>query len=198
MRVIKYLIEKNIGLGTVKMLCDFLKLDSIEVNSKLTVEKKELIDKTLNSESFEKWYQIKLSLDCIEINESKSIIKTLYCNSVVQIDILLGERILNSLIHLIKNGFYGQHKESLLKIISSDISILDKINLLKLSKPFSEQETPSIKTKDTSKIPEDIDLDDSDEDTKHELRISRNDPYEGFRWGGLEGEEAYAGYWNTD
>lgn len=24
------------------------------------------------------------------------------------------------------------------------------------------------------------------------------DPYEDFEWGGLSGEEAYIGYWNTD
>ncbi len=200
MRVKNYLIERNIGIGTVKRLCDFLRLNTIEVNSKLTEEKKELLDKTLNSESFWIWLQTKFSLDRIEINESKTTIKPLFYNSVDPIDNLSGERILNSLSYLINVGLFGSQKEILLKIISSDKSVTEKISILKLSKSFSEPKTPSINFNpiESSISPEDFDLDDFEDEIKRENRRSRCDPYEDFSWGGLDGEEAYIGYWNTD
>jgi hypothetical protein len=37
--------------------------------------------------------------------------------------------------------------------------------------------------------------DDLEEDKNHTSYI---DPYENYRWGGLSGEEAYIGYWNTE
>ncbi|MFN5024387.1 MAG: hypothetical protein ACK5HJ_01420 [Bacteroidota bacterium] len=200
MRVKKYLTDRNIGIGTVKRLCDFLRLDGLEVNSKLTEEKKELLDKTMNSESFKIWLHTKFSLDRMEINESKTTIKPLFYNSVDPIDNLLGERILNSLNHLINLGLFGSQKEILLKIISSDKSVTEKISLLKLSKPFSEPKIPAIRTNtsESSLTPEDIDFDDFEDEIKRENRRSTYDPYEDFSWGGLHGEEAFIGYWNTD
>ena len=37
-----------------------------------------------------------------------------------------------------------------------------------------------------------------EDDDPNENRINERDPYENFHWGGLSGEEAYIGYWNTD
>jgi hypothetical protein len=77
---------------------------------------------------------------------------------------------------------------------------LDKISLLKSIKPFSEQKKPTIRTTTTktSINHKDIDLEDYDDDFSGESSRSSHDPYEDFSWGGLHGEEAYIGYWNTD
>lgn len=37
-----------------------------------------------------------------------------------------------------------------------------------------------------------------EDDDPTENRTNERDPYENFHWGGLSGEEAYIGYWNTD
>jgi hypothetical protein len=184
MRVVKYLIEKNIGLASIIYMCDYLHLDHVKINSKLSEAKISLFNATLDTQSFQDWLQIKINLDSIEINNAKKLIIPLFYNETFQIDELLGERILNGILLLINKSYYSNAKEGLLQILSADKSILEKISLLKLSEPFS-------KPKQASNPPKKTKISYSRDDSNY-------DPYENFRWGGLSGEEAFVGYWNTD
>jgi len=183
MRTGEYLKEQNIGLGTINNLCDYLRLDKLKIGSKLSESKIALLDATLNSQGFQEWLQIRLTLEKIEIEVAKKIIKPLFYNSTLQIDDLLGERIINALLLLIDKSYYRRAKDTLLKILTGDKTILEKIYLLRLSEPFSKPAASLITS-------------------KHAQMSNRNydsdyDPYENFYWGGLCGEEAYIGYWNT-
>lgn len=182
MRTGEYLKEQNIGLGTINNLCDYLRLDKLKIGSKLSESKIALLDATLNSQGFQEWLQIRLSLEKIEIEVAKNIIKPLFYNSTLQIDELLAERIINALLSLIDKSYYRRAKDTLLKILTGDKTILEKIYLLRLSEPFIKPEA-SLTSKHAKM---------SDRDYE-----SAYDPYENFYWGGLSGEEAYIGYWNT-
>jgi hypothetical protein len=184
MRAGQYLSERKIGLETLNSLCDYLRLDKLKISSKLSESKIALIDEALNSQGFLDWLQIRLSLDKMEIDQARDLLKPLFYSSTVQIDDLLGERILNALSLLIEKSYYRRVKESLLKILTADKTILDKISLLKMAEPFSKPPASltSLRTAPISYKSYDTDY----------------DPYENFHWGGLSGEEAYIGYWNTD
>jgi hypothetical protein len=182
MRAGKYLTERNIGLDSLNSLCDFLNLNHVKMTSHLSEEKVALLDANLEAQSFLGWLKLKLPLDGIEINEAMNIIKPLFYNSTIQIDELMGERILNGLSCLINKHFYSKAKESLTQILYSNKSTLEKILLLKLAEPFVKPKKSFV-----SKIKK-----------AKKSSINDYDPYENFHWGGLHGEEAYIGYWNTD
>lgn len=182
MRVINYLKKRNIGLGTLAHMCEYLCFNQLTVNSKVSEEKTILFDAIINDESFRNWLKLKMALDKIIITDAKKLISHLYHDSNLKIDELLGERILNALNTLLEKSFYAKEKNSLTEILDSDNSIINKIELLKLTAPFMK---PIEKTPLTTK---------KNSTTR---RDSFFDPYEDFHWGGLSGEEAFIGYWNT-
>ncbi|MFB9865220.1 hypothetical protein [Rufibacter immobilis] len=148
----------------------------MKLNSKLPEFKIILFDATLNSESFQDWLQVKLNLERIEIMNAKEHVQNLFYNSKNEINGCLDERVINSLKFLLEKSFYSSKKsENLLQIVNSDKTSIEKISLLKASEPFSKPKQASISL------------------NRHSV-----DSYENFNWGGLNGEEAYTGYWNTD
>lgn len=105
--------------------------------------------------------------------------KTLKQNKLsIRIDEILSLPFNTEISDLIKNSF----QEPTDKIDVIDFGI--KSGLIKedeLQKINIETEDENIKAS----------IDKSDSEDSH-------DPYENFEWGGLRGEEAYIGYWNTD
>lgn len=182
MRVINYLTKRNIGLGTLTHMCEYLSFNRLTVNSKLSEEKILLFDAIINDETFRNWLKLKMALDKIIITDARKLISHLYHNSNLKIDELLGERILNALYLLLEKSFYANEKKSLTEILDSDKSVLDKIDLLKLATPFVKPVEKKLSPTKTR---------------TYKRRDSFYDPYEDFQWGGLSGEEAYIGYWNT-
>jgi len=184
MRVGKYLTERNISLSSINNLCEFLHLNHVKMTSLLSEEKVTLLDTNIEANPFLNWLNIRLQLDKIEIEDAKNIIKPLFYNSTTKIDELLGERIINALAFLINKTFYSKAKESLIKVLTADINVLEKISLLKLAEPFIKPKNYLISSKTKRK--------------SHTENGNDFDPYKNFHWGGLHGEEAYIGYWNTD
>jgi len=94
MRVIKYMTDKNIGLKSINLMCDYLKLDPLAVNSNISESKISLLDATLYDESFKKWLSLKNELGKMEYDYAKKLIQNLYHSSTTEIDDILAERIL--------------------------------------------------------------------------------------------------------
>jgi hypothetical protein len=180
MRVTKYLVDKNIGLGSLNDMCDYLHFEHLGANNKLSDTKISLFDSTLNDQSFHEWLRVKK----IEFENARSLVQNLSYKSKTEIDEILGEKILNALSLLIIKLFYSRTKKNLLQIIQSNKTILEKIALLKTSEPFSKPTEASSSSKINKR-------------TSQRSHDSYYDPYENFHWGGLSGEEAYIGYWNT-
>ncbi len=187
MRVFKYLKKEGIGIHSFNYVCDYLNLDRLHINTKLSDEKIALIDSTLNDVLFNQWLKIRHELDKVEIKNATIVIKPLFYNSVDPVNELLAERIFNSILFLISRLYFNHDDAINLKqIILSDSSNVEKISELKKCKPFIRK------------------MKEEDEEEDEEIRLHRKrgssnyDPYENFHWGGLSGEEAFDGYWNTN
>ena len=178
MRISKYLVNRNISLKTLNYICEYLNFDFVNLNTKISEEKVKLFDFHLDNSVFTEWFKIRITLDKIKIDNAYDLVKKLDQN--VLIDDLLGERILNACAFLTKLSFYSsERREAISIILNSENSISEKIKLLKISK----------KQKDKVK---------ENEEVIQSFSTYENDPYEDFCWGGLSGEEAYDGYWNTE
>lgn len=183
MRVNKFLKEKNISLKTLNAIAEYSHMSSFNVNSKLSEETLHVINKTISSAEFDNWLRIKFTYEKAKIDNAKNLTKNLTYgkkvgNTIVGITVSDEEnkRILNALQYLINIGYYNSKKKSFIqKIIDSDNSLSSKISELK------------------SYL-----LEESNKRVRTQTRESSYDPYENFEWGGLSGEEAYIGYWNTD
>ena len=176
MRVGKYLVERKMSLKSFFYLCEYTNLDRLTADSKLQDDKILLLDKAVNQESFQKWMQLKFTADDIQIASATVLLK--YLDSRALIDDVTGERILNAILFLIDRGLFIKRKVELLKILSSNQDISHKILDLRFSGNFIQPKTNSNPITKKYK--------------------SSYDPYENFSWGGLSGEEAYNGYWNTE
>jgi hypothetical protein len=181
MRVNKFLKEKNISLKTLNAISEYTHLNRFNANSKLSDETIHVINKTLSTSEFNDWLRIKFTYEKAKIDNAKNLTKNLTYgkkvgNTIVGITVSDDEnnRILNALEYLIKIGFYNTEKKAFIEnIIKSEKSITSKISQLKnYLHEKSKQRT--------------------------NVRESHHDPYEGFEWGGLSGEEDYIGFWNTD
>ena len=185
MRTSEFISSKNISLIRLNNICEYLFLPSLKINSKISEERKKLLEMTLKNELFDEWYKIKSKVELIEINNAKRLIKQLEeIENFEEISAELCERIINSHLFLIKKSTYPTiDAEQILQIIYSENHLLEKISLLKKNRPHREM------TKSNEKI--------SSQNIEIEYESSY-DPYENFYWGGLSGEEAYVGYCNTE
>lgn len=143
MRVGAFIKEKNVGFGTFLLACAYLNLDCPRLTSNLSEEKLELIDKTISSNDFFLWSTLKLKIAQLENQNIQNLVKLLTTESKEQINIILGERILNALkLELNSKSFDSADKEKLSNIFQQDNSILEKIDEIKqylLSKKHLDQ-----------------------------------------------------------
>ena len=193
MRVRKYLSEKNISTHELKVLCEYLYLNNLGLNTKMTDTHIKLFDETLNSEKYKNWYLLKftsISFEKIEFENAIELIKHLSAYSSTVIDNNLALRIINALRYLIgKNRFSPENSESILRIIDPDTPLLEKIKNLRTLKLAKNRKKPNRLTKKYEEETEEIE---PEEDHRHTPSA-----YDDFSWGGLSGEEAYIGYLNT-
>jgi len=184
MRVSKFIISRNISIKRLNHICDYLFLPEVRINSKASKEIIRLWDLALNDNLFSEWLNTKVKFENIQLKNANRIVKELKeVSNIESYNMEHCERIVNSYLFLIKNDKYPtKDVEKLSEIIDSEKSIMDKILLLKNFRPHTE------KTKLKRRFYNDLDID----------YESSYDPYENFQWGGLSGEEAHTGYWNTD
>jgi hypothetical protein len=186
MRVNNYIKEKKITLSFLNLLCEYLYLNELQVNSKITSGYENLFNETLKSELFDDWYKSKRQIyKSIELQNADRLISCLYYNSTAEINQISGLRIINSLKFYIKNGRFSEEKGEINYIIHPTKDVLVKIKELKKIKPFRKPTESDLK--------ELKQLHKSNLKTKVEI-----DPYENFHFGGLSGEEANTAYWNCD
>jgi superfamily I DNA/RNA helicase len=192
MRVRKYLSDKNISAHELIILCEYLYLNNLGLNSKMSDTLIKLFDETLNSEKYKNWYLLKftsISYEKIEFENARELIQHLSAYSSTVIDNNLSLRIINALRYLIsKNRFSPENSESILRIIDSETPLLEKIKNLKTLKLAKNRKIPN-RLKMKYKKEEEIE---PEEDHKHTPSACDD-----FSWGGLSGEEAYIAYWNT-
>lgn len=186
MRVSNFIVSRNISIIRLNHICDYLFLPEVRINSKASEEIIRLWDLALNDNLFDEWLKMKIKFEKIQTENANRIVKELKeISNIESYNIEHCERIVNSYLFLIKKSKYPtKDAETLSEIINSEKSLLGKISLLKNFRPYTE--TNKIKTKQSYS---------NDFDRDYE---SSYDPYENFHWGGLSGEEAYIGYWNTD
>lgn len=185
MRASDFIVSRNISIKRLNHICDYLFLPQVRINSKASEENFRLWDLALNDKLFDEWLKMKIKFEKIETENAKRLVQELKeIPSIESYNIEHCERIINSYLFLIgKSTYPTKDAEKLTEIINSEKSLFDKISLLKSFCPYIE--TAKIKSKQSYSH--------SDEDYE-----SSYDPYENFHWGGLSGEEAYIGYWNTD
>lgn len=139
MRTGIYIKERNIGTGTLALLCSFLNINEPTLNSKLSEEKISLFDKTIDSDDFLEWFLIKLKIAKLEDDRVEGLIKFLRHDSTIEIDDLLAERILNALKFKINKFRYSTgNTKILLAIIGKEVSQLEKIKELKETVLFAK------------------------------------------------------------
>ena len=187
MRARKYQSEKRISSRELNRLCEYLFMDTLDANSKISETQIQLFDETLNSEQFKIWCLLKYpteSYERIEFNNACELIKHLFAFSTTVIDDQLANRILNSLQYLIKTDFFSAEKQEAIKqVLESNIVNLKKIKklqtfvLCKKPEPYDEHKEDEIEEQDDDYKP-------------------TYNPYDNFSWGGLTGEEAFIAYWN--
>lgn len=184
MRVNSYIKEKKISLSFLNLLCEYLYLNELQVNSKILGDHENLFNETLKSKRFDDWYKSRKQIyKSIELQNADRLISCLYYNSTLEINQIFGLRIINSLKYYIKNGGFSEEKGEINYIIHPTKDVLVKIKELKKIKPFrkpTEFDLKELKQIHKSKPKDEI------------------DPYENFHFGGLSGEEANTAYWNCD
>ncbi len=179
MRISQFIIKKNVSIARIIFAFEYLNLNPIRITSKISEEKIHLIENTLENEKFQEWFKAKIIVDRIEILNAKNLIAPINQFYSKPLDDIECERILNAFSFLLKRLLFNQHKAQYIsEILISEKTSAEKISLLKKSGQYDKH----------SKFKR--------EDYLH--RESSYDPYENFSWGGLTGEEAYIGYWNTE
>jgi hypothetical protein len=182
--IIKFIKEKNIGISTLNAIAEYLHLSKFSVNSNIDNETYILLENTLNDTHFTEWLKYKWNFEKARFDNAKEILDSFKKGIYSPNNTILNQRIINALEYLIGLGYYSSEKTSLLeKIISSNDSLSNKLlriqNSKILDKKLASSSNSILKLKN--------------------LEVeSDHDPYENFRWGGLTGEEAYDGYWNTE
>lgn len=165
--------KKNLGLRTINRLCDYLNLEQMSVYSKLSNEREDLLNKTLESNEFNKWFKIRVQQDKIEESKAKQTIEILYGYYFHIPNETQQKTIIDSLSFLLSRSYFVNERPMLQTILSSNAKYEVILNELRASKPFS------LRKENTG-------------------TIVSNDEFDNFYWGGLNGEEAYIGFWNTD
>jgi hypothetical protein len=187
MKVLEFIKTRNISLRSLNEVCEFLHLEKKRINSKLTAVEIKLLDQTLTEESFKNWWNLKKQILSLQLKRAEMLVKNLNHDSKTEIDEYLGYQIIYALQYLLAEGrFSTEIHKNLTPIINSNEEIGKKVALLKQQLPFAEIDRLHYSNKSEQK-----------KLTKYYYK-SKRDPYENFHWGGLSGEEAYDGYWNTE
>lgn len=182
-RVNKYLKEKNISLKTLNALGEYTHQNKFSLNSKLSEETLNLLNKIILTEEFNNWLHTKFTYEKAKIDNAEKLIENLTYgtkidNNIIGIEVseTKNKRILNALKYLIDIEYYNDEKKNFIKeIINSEKVLKTKVHQLK--KYFHKQ---------------------PNENSKLKITESEQDPFENFHWGGLSGEEAHTAYWNCD
>lgn len=186
MRANNYINERKITLSILNLVCEYLYVNELKINSKISDEHLILFNETLESKTFKEWFQSKIGFHrSVDFRNANKLISLLNYNSSTEINETTGLRIINSLKYFIKIGRLSGNKTPINTIIESKKDVLSKISELRNIKPFRKPTESELKK---SK-----ELDNSDLEYKVEI-----DPYENFHFGGLSGEEAHTAYWNCD
>tara|TARA_R110002111_G_scaffold86166_1_gene135040 strand:- start:423 stop:953 length:531 start_codon:yes stop_codon:yes gene_type:complete len=176
MRVVKFLKEKNIGISTLNDAAEYLHIGRFTINSKLDDETINSINPILSESDFLEWRHAKTIYLKTKFDKALKLIE-FFKVGTVNCSETHCKRILNAIIHLTNTGYYNsENKSFILEVINSDYSINEKVSKI----------NQYILKKQEEKKPKRI------------VRESSHDPYEGFEWGGLSGEEAHTAYWNCD
>ena len=179
MRISQFIVKKNVSIARIIFAFEYLNLNPIRITSKISEEKIQLVEDTLENEKFQEWFKAKIIVDRIEILNAKNLIAPINQFNSKPLEDIECERIINAFTFLLKRLVFNTEKAQYIsEILKSEKTNAEKISLLKKSSQYDKRE--KIKRENYS------------------LRESSYDPYENFNWGGLTGEEAYVGYWNTE
>jgi hypothetical protein len=186
MRVNNYINERKITLSILNLVCEYLYVNQLQINTKISDEYVILFDETLKCKTFKEWYQSKIRFHkSVNFRNANRLISLLNYNSSSEINEITGLRTINSIKYFIKIGRFSANKTEITNIVESKKDILNKISELRNIRPFRKPTESDLK-----KFQE---FDNLNLESKVEI-----DPYENFHFGGLSGEEAHTAYWNCD
>ena len=187
MKILAFIKIKNIGLRSVNEVCEFLHIEKKSINSTLNSVEVRLIEETLTQESFETWLNLKKQILRLQLKRAEILLKNLNYDSKTEIDEDLGYQIIYALKYLLsENRFSTEIHKNLTSIINSNIETREKVSRLKRQEPFAKIDRQTIKNQFQQKK------------SNKSHNINNRDSYENYYWGGLSGEEAYEGFWNTN
>lgn len=193
MRAAKYLAQKKISLKELNRICNYLFLDELNLNSKISETHVRLFDEVLVDEKYKNWCLLKfyrITYEQIEFENAKELLKHLSAYSSTLIDELLAKRIINALHSLIRNNRFSPENTDLIqKILNSEDSEFEKMKNLRSLELAKNPKRSSHKVQAEK-------IDDLDKEIDEDKSIDHS--YDDFYWGGLSGEEAYIAYWNCD
>jgi hypothetical protein len=186
MRTAQYLKNRNIGISTLEIICNFLNVDCPDINQKLTETQIKSFDTPITQSEFEKLYKSKIQF----INEALSEIKFLLQSPEIIIDELDKMKIVIDNINiLIKHNYFRRERKSkFINILNTTADIKEQVDLIR--KQFLDLK----KNKDSHK---NIDLNVKKGAFFEDKVVFFNDDNS---WISAYGNsyEAYIAHWNTD